>query len=110
MSPNGHRSNGVVRRPSGKRKKKNGPLPEAVEGSEPDRPKELVVPGVLHDQLSNLRPIMDWNRFFESLFALSLAPVAVTAQPQCPIAPQCHDRAEATVYQSIAKTQIKNGI
>ncbi len=53
---------------------------------------------------------MDWNRFFESLFALSLAPVAVTAQPQCPIAPQCHDRAEATVYQSIAKTQIKNGI
>jgi hypothetical protein len=30
-----------------------GRLPEAVEGSEPDRPKELVVPCVLHDQLSN---------------------------------------------------------
>jgi hypothetical protein len=30
-----------------------GRLPEAVEGSESDRPKELVVPRVLHDQLSN---------------------------------------------------------
>src|SRR6266849_3756361 len=30
-----------------------GRLREAIEGSEPDRPKELVVPRVLHDQLSN---------------------------------------------------------
>jgi hypothetical protein len=29
-----------------------GRLPEAVKGSEPDRPKELVVPGVLHDALN----------------------------------------------------------
>jgi len=52
-----------------------GRLLEAV-----DRPKELVIPRALHDQLSNLRSIMDWNRFFASLFVLSLAPVAVTAQ------------------------------
>jgi hypothetical protein len=56
-------------------KRKMGPLLEAV-----DRPKELVIPRVLHDQLSHLRSIMDWNGFFASLFVLSLAPVAVTAQ------------------------------
>ncbi len=40
-----------------------GRLPEAVEGSEPDRPKELVVPRVLHDQLSNccFTPAATWN-------------------------------------------------
>jgi hypothetical protein len=37
----------------GQGKRKMGRLPEAVEGSEPDRSKELVVPRVLHDQLSN---------------------------------------------------------
>jgi hypothetical protein len=36
----------------GKRNRKMGRLPEAVEGSKFDRPKELVVPRVLHDQLS----------------------------------------------------------
>src|SRR5258708_28215614 len=38
----------------GKRNRKMGRLSEAVEGSKFDRPKELVVPRVLHDQLSNM--------------------------------------------------------
>jgi hypothetical protein len=54
-------------------KKKNGPT---ARSSRPT--KQLVIPRVLHDQLSNLRSIMDWNRFFASLLVLSLAPVAVT--------------------------------
>src|SRR5215471_11676395 len=37
----------------GQRKGKMGRLPEAAEGAKADRPKELVVPRVLHDQLSN---------------------------------------------------------
>jgi hypothetical protein len=37
----------------GQGKGKMGRLPEAVEGPEIDRSKELVVPRVLHDQLSN---------------------------------------------------------
>jgi hypothetical protein len=85
-----------------------GPLLEAV-----DRLKDLVIPRVLHDQLSNLRWIMDWSRFFASLFVLSLAPVAVTAQT-----PALDSGASAlvdftiaqkqTVYQSISKTQKNN--
>src|SRR5262249_62011958 len=37
----------------GKRDREMGRLPEAIEGSKFDRPKELVVSRVLHDQLSN---------------------------------------------------------
>jgi len=51
-------------------KRKIGRLLEAV-----DRPKELVIPRVLHDQLSNLRSIMDWNRFFVSLLCCLLRPL-----------------------------------
>jgi hypothetical protein len=34
--------------PVGEGKREMGRLPEAVEGSEPDRPKELVIPRVLY--------------------------------------------------------------
>jgi hypothetical protein len=37
----------------GQGKGKMGRLPEAVEGAEVDRPKELVIPRVMRDRLSN---------------------------------------------------------
>jgi hypothetical protein len=36
----------------GQGKREVGRLPEAIEGSEAHRPKELVIPGFLHDKLS----------------------------------------------------------
>lgn len=41
--------------PVGQGKGKMGRLPEAGAGSKSDRPEELVIPGVLHDKLSNGR-------------------------------------------------------
>jgi hypothetical protein len=89
-------------------KRKMGRLLEAV-----DRPKELVIPRVLHDQLSHLRSIMDRNGFFASLLVLSLAPVAVTAQtPALDSGASTHVdltiAQKQTVYQSISKTQKNN--
>jgi hypothetical protein len=56
---------------------------------------------------------MGWNRFFASLFALFLAPLAVTAQTPAPDSgPLAYvdftTAPKQTVYQSIAKTQKNN--
>jgi hypothetical protein len=56
---------------------------------------------------------MDWNRFFASLFVLSLAPVAGTAQtPALDSGASVHVdftiAQKQTVYQSISKTQKNN--
>jgi hypothetical protein len=55
---------------------------------------------------------MDWNRLFVSLFVLSLAPVAVTAQtPALDSGPAHFDFTIAqkqTVYQSISKAHKNN--
>jgi hypothetical protein len=63
---------------------------------------------------SGSMPIMDSNRFFVSLFALSFATVAVTAQTPAPdtgaLAHLNFTTAQKrTIYQSIAKTQKNNG-
>jgi hypothetical protein len=56
---------------------------------------------------------MGWNRFFASLFALSLATVAVTAQIPAPDSGALTHvdfttAQKQTVYQSIDKTQKNN--
>jgi hypothetical protein len=96
----------------GKRNRKMGRLSEAVEGSKFDRPKELVVPRVLHDQLSKLRPIMGSNRFLASLLTLSFVTVAVAQTPAPDSDALAHlnftTAQKQTIYQSIAKTQKNN--
>src|SRR5258708_28823375 len=60
-----------------------------------------------------MRPIMGWNRFFASLFALSFASVTATAQTPAPnggALPHVDftTAQKQIVYQSIAKTQKNN--
>jgi Protein of unknown function (DUF1236) len=96
----------------GKRNRKMDRLSETVQGSKFDRPQELVVPRVLHDQLIKLRPIMGSNCFLASLLTLSFVTVAVAQTP----APDSDALAHAnfttaqkqTIYQSTAKTQKNN--
>jgi hypothetical protein len=96
----------------GKRNRKMGRLSEAVERAEVDGPKELVVPRILHDQLSKLRPIMGSNRFLASLLTLSFVTVAVAQTPAPDSDALAHlnftTAQKQTIYQSIAKTQKNN--
>src|SRR5258708_39251004 len=60
-----------------------------------------------------MRPIMGWNRFFASLFALSFASVTATAQTPAPNGGALPHgdfttAQKQTVYPSIAKTQKNN--